>query len=131
MPKDLKSYVKTKRPLDDFSAAVIRLILTIPRGKVATYGQLAELAGHPGRSRQVGFILRTIVDADRVPWQRVIGATGRISFPRRNKNHKLQRKLLEREGVVFTGVRVDLEQYRWRRRVKTAGGRVQPRLFNY
>ena len=131
MAKDLTSYVKTKTSLDKFTATVIRLILSIPRGKVATYGQLAELARHPGRSRHVGFILRTIVDADRVPWQRVIGASGRISFPRRNVKHKQQRKLLEKEGVVFTGVRVDLDVYRWRRRPKTVRGRPQPRLFSY
>ena len=131
MAENLDPYLKRPGPVDDFTARVIRLILKIPRGKVATYGQLAELAGKPACSRQVGFILRTVVDADRVPWQRVIGSSGRISFPRRNIRRKLQRKLLEAEGVVFTGERVDLERYRWRRRPRTAKGRSQPRLFSY
>jgi methylated-DNA-protein-cysteine methyltransferase related protein len=128
--EDLSKFVKTKKPLDDFSRSVIGLILSVPRGKVVTYGQLAELAGKPHCSRQVGFILRNIVDADRVPWQRVIGAGGRIAFPKRNKNFKRQRQLLESEGVHFDGARLDLERYRWSGR-KGSKSRVLPRTYSW
>lgn len=127
---DLTKFVKTKKPLDDFSSSVIRLILSVPRGKVVTYGQLAELAGKPHCARQVGFILRNFIIADRVPWQRVIGAGGRIAFPKRNKNFKLQRKLLESEGIRFDGASLDLDRYRWSGR-KATKGRALPQTYSW
>ena len=66
---------------DPFCAAVRAAISTIPRGRVATYGQIAHLAGKPWGARQVSWILHSQSGKYRLPWQRVIGAAGRISLP--------------------------------------------------
>lgn len=87
----------------------------IPYGKVATYGQIAELSNLPRRARLVGYALfRVAPDAD-VPWHRVINAQGTISeSPFRQGNDYLQRSLLEAEGVEFSPAgKVDLRKYRW------------------
>ncbi|MFQ5512230.1 MAG: MGMT family protein [Candidatus Krumholzibacteriia bacterium] len=86
----------------------------IPRGRVATYGQVAALSGLAGHARQVGYALHALPGRSGVPWHRVINARGGIS-PRSASDHdELQRILLEAEGVVFeAGGRVPLERYRW------------------
>lgn len=86
------------------------VISRIPRGKVATYGQVALLAGLPGRARQVGYALSALADPS-VPWHRVINAKGEIS-PR--EGDELQRLRLEDEGVRFDSRgRISLARYRW------------------
>ncbi len=85
---------------EDIRKAVWR----IPRGKVASYGQVAAAAGHPGSARQVAWALRGS-DGAGLPWQRVIGSGGRILLPGEGGLH--QRLLLELEGVTFKGPRVD------------------------
>lgn len=89
--------------------AVIR---KIPRGQVATYGQVARIAGLPGHARQVGYALHALRGSTSVPWQRVINAAGRISL-RPLTGGISQRLLLEREGVEFAGDRVSLSRYGW------------------
>ncbi|MGG6238501.1 MGMT family protein [Nodosilinea sp. AN01ver1] len=96
---------------------IYAIVRQIPRGKVATYGQVAELAGLVGRPRLVGYALyRVDMTVPDVPWQRVINAKGEVSeSPRRNGSDYVQRAMLEDEGVVFDHRgRVDLSQYRWR-----------------
>jgi methylated-DNA-protein-cysteine methyltransferase-like protein len=119
----------TKRPFLDtpFAKKVLKIIRTIPKGKVATYGQIAALAGKPQCPRQVGMILR-FCETDTVPWQRVLGAGGRIAFPKKNKNFKLQRRLLEMEGVPFEGAQVNLEKCGWKKKPRRKRG--QPFLFS-
>ena len=87
----------------------------IPRGKVATYGQVALLAGLGRHARQVGYALHALPDGKKIPWHRVINAKGEISARSSGDHDDLQRVLLEEEGVVF-GLRgrVSLEKYRWR-----------------
>jgi methylated-DNA-protein-cysteine methyltransferase-like protein len=87
----------------------------IPEGRVATYGQVASLAGLPGRARQVGYALAALGDGSSVPWHRVINARGEVSSRSGGGPHALiQRTLLEEEGVAFDeGGRTDLERYRW------------------
>ena len=92
--------------------AVIR---RIPRGRVATYGQIARLAGYPGHARQVGYALFALAPSTTVPWQRVINAAGRISLKPLTGGIS-QRLLLEKEGVRFNGDRVPLTLYGWRSR---------------
>ena len=88
----------------------------IPRGRVATYGQIATLAGMPGRARQVGYALHALRSSTGVPWQRVINAAGGISLPTVDGG-LTQRLLLEREGIEFgAGDRVSLARYQWRPR---------------
>jgi methylated-DNA-protein-cysteine methyltransferase-like protein len=99
---------------DPFSAAVREWIVSIPAGKVATYGQIAHLAGKPWGARQVSWILHSQSEKYRLPWQRVIGADGRISLPP-GRGFAEQRRRLRGEGVaVDDRGRVDLDAYRWR-----------------
>jgi methylated-DNA-protein-cysteine methyltransferase-like protein len=86
-------------------AAFRRVILSIPKGKVATYGQVAEAAGYPRLHRAVARFLQA-APTDRLPWQRVIGAGGAIKL--RFQAAAEQRLRLRMEGVTFRGKRVDL-----------------------
>jgi methylated-DNA-protein-cysteine methyltransferase-like protein len=88
----------------------------IPRGRVSTYGQIAALAGFPGQARLVGYALNRLSD-DRVPWQRVINSQGRISPRADSEFGRIQRALLEAEGITFfANGRVSLERFGWRPR---------------
>src|SRR5574338_365732 len=80
---------------------IYAVVRRIPPGRVATYGQVAELAGIPGRARQVGYALHALPDSSAVPWQRVLNARGRVSLPPGSRSALEQRLLLEREGVHF------------------------------
>lgn len=95
-------------------AQVFAVVRRVPRGKVATYGQVAALAGFPRHARQVGYALSALhVDAP-VPWHRIVDAQGRISQRRTDTGGAMvQRMRLEAEGVVLVAGRVDLRAYRW------------------
>ena len=93
---------------------IYKTVKKIPRGKVATYGQIAELAGLEGHARQVGYALHNLPGASDVPWHRVINAKGEISPRSAGDSHELQRMLLEAEGVGFVGDRVELKRFRWK-----------------
>ena len=95
---------------------IYSVVQRIPSGCVATYGQIAGLAGFEGCARQVGYALSALADSSSVPWQRVVNAQGRIS-PRSGGSpfDAIQRIKLEREGVVFDEQgRISLERFRWR-----------------
>lgn len=97
-----------------FRLRVLRLVRRIPRGRVATYGQIAALAGHPGAARACGRVLRTTHDEPELPWQRVINSQGRVSTGGDAQRPLLQRTLLEAEGVVFSrSGRCALKRFRW------------------
>ena len=86
----------------------------IPEGRVATYGQVAALAGLAGNARQVGFALAALPEGTDLPWQRVINARGEVSLRRDLGRDGFQRHLLEEEGVVFGPAgRVDLARFGW------------------
>ena len=90
------------------------VVRRIPKGRVATYGQIAELAGLEGHARQVGYALHNLPEASHVPWHRVINARGEISPRSAGDSHELQRMLLEGEGVeIDPRGRIDLKQFRW------------------
>jgi methylated-DNA-protein-cysteine methyltransferase-like protein len=97
-----------------FRERVLALVRLIPPGRVATYGQLALLAGRPRSARQVGTVLRGLKDDDgEVPWQRVVNADGKLSTYKVGAG-ELQRALLEAEGVRFDrDGRCDLRRLRW------------------
>lgn len=96
-----------------FSQRVIELIRRIPRGRVATYGQLALLAGNPGGAKQVAMILHSSSEKEGLPWHRVINSRGSISL--KGRGSRIQRQLLEKEGVRFDeDERVDLDRFLWR-----------------
>ena len=93
------------------------VITRIPKGRVATYGQIADLAGIPGQPRRIGYALSALPTGSTVPWHRVINAQGKISVRPRSNAAKLQRRLLEQEGVVFDkAARIHLDRFRWRPR---------------
>ncbi len=93
---------------------VYRVVCRIPEGQVATYGQVAALAGMPRAARQVGWALSALGEEDDVPWHRVINAQGEISPRGGREIVDLQRALLESEGVDFNARgKVDLTRYRW------------------
>jgi methylated-DNA-protein-cysteine methyltransferase-like protein len=95
---------------DRIYAAVRR----IPRGRVASYGEVARAAGFPNAARQVGYALHALRDGADVPWHRVVNARGEIS-PRASGFELPQRRLLEREGVAFDARgRIDLAAFGWR-----------------
>ncbi len=97
-----------------FKQNVLTVLRQVPRGKVITYGEVALIAGFPGAARAVGTLLRGGAYGDDVPWQRVIGAGGRITTYRAGIGD-LQRQLLELEGVeVAPGGRIDLSRFGWR-----------------
>ena len=98
---------------DPFCAAVRSVIASSPAGKVATYGQIARLAGKPRGARQVSWVLHSQSDKYRLPWQRVVGARGRISLPL-HRGFFEQRCRLRQEGVqVDDRGGVDLGKFRW------------------
>jgi len=96
-----------------FAKAVIATILKIPRGRVATYGQMAALAGNARAARGVAWILHSSSDAARLPWQRVIGGRGRLSLPRGRGFAEQRRRLLIEGVAVDRSGRVDLEIFQW------------------
>ncbi|HZB27030.1 MAG TPA: MGMT family protein [Gemmatimonadales bacterium] len=92
------------------------VVRRIPRGHVATYGQVATLAGLAGHARQVGYALHALPDGTGVPWHRVVNASGRISVRAVPGAELVQQQLLEREGVRLDARgRVPLARVRWRR----------------
>jgi methylated-DNA-protein-cysteine methyltransferase-like protein len=89
------------------------VVRQIPRGRVATYGEVAHEAGFPGQARLVGYALHSIPSSSDIPWHRVINAQGRISFPRNSSSFKRQKKLLEGEGITFDDGRIDRARFSW------------------
>lgn len=97
-------------------AIIYDVVRQIPRGKVATYGQVAELAGLFGKPRVVGYALFRVAEpAEALPWHRVVNAKGEVSYSQvRNGSDYLQRELLEDEGIEFKpNGKLDLVRYRW------------------
>lgn len=96
---------------------VYATVRKIPRGKVATYGQIAALIGMPRHARHVGYALAALPENIKIPWHRVINAQGGISLRLRHwdsGSDTLQKILLEAEGVVFnTAGKIDLKRYQW------------------
>lgn len=100
---------------------IYRVISRIPRGRVASYGQIATLAGIDGHARQVGYALHNLPSGADVPWHRVVNARGEVSLRTTSDSHELQRMLLEAEGVRFNARgRVDMEKFRWNGRAPRA-----------
>jgi methylated-DNA-protein-cysteine methyltransferase related protein len=99
---------------------IYAIVRRIPKGHVATYGQVASLAGLAGHARQVGYALNALPDETAVPWHRVINASGRISRRSLPGGELVQQMLLEREGIRLDPLgRVPLARVGWRPRAKT------------
>lgn len=88
-------------------------VLQIPSGKVASYGQIADLAGLPGRARMVGKALGKAPEKMVLPWHRVLRSNGQLAFPSGSDALQRQKGLLQEEGVVVTNNRVAMKQWQW------------------
>jgi methylated-DNA-protein-cysteine methyltransferase-like protein len=102
---------------------IYSVVRRIPKGRVATYGQIASLAGLAGHARQVGYALHALPSGTHVPWHRVVNAAGKISTRATPGGELVQRILLEREGVWLDARgRVPLDRVRWQPSRRTTGG---------
>jgi methylated-DNA-protein-cysteine methyltransferase related protein len=100
-------------PYAPFTQRAVALIRSIPRGRVASYGQIADIAGSPNAARQVARVLHSLSRSQRLPWHRVINSRGMISLPR-GAGFETQRALLRSEGVAVTrDGAVDVRRHRW------------------
>jgi methylated-DNA-protein-cysteine methyltransferase-like protein len=108
--------LQTAQPQGDEAVeAICAVVRRIPLGWVATYGQVAAMAGLPRRARLVGRVLQRLDPVTKIPWHRVVNAKGEVSYSlSRNGGDALQRRLLEKEGIRFDGRnRLNLERCRW------------------
>ncbi len=97
----------------DFTDRVKHIIKEIPRGKVATYGQIAAFAGSPRAARQVVRILHSCSEKDKLPWQRVVNGRGMISL-KTGHGYEIQMSMLKKEGVKFSlDGSIDMSKYQW------------------
>jgi methylated-DNA-protein-cysteine methyltransferase-like protein len=97
--------------MNEFTDRTIRIIRSIPAGKIMTYGQIARLAGNPRGARQVVRILHTMSHIHHLPWHRVVNAKGKIAI-KDDESRFIQVALLEKEGVEFDGDgRISMKKY--------------------
>lgn len=91
---------------------VRKIIKKVPKGKVATYGQIAALSGNPRNARMIAGILHRYSEKENLPWHRIINSQGKISLGL-NDGYKIQKSLLESEGIVFKDKKIDLNKFQW------------------
>jgi methylated-DNA-protein-cysteine methyltransferase-like protein len=103
--------------MNDARNRIYAVVRKIPRGKVATYGQIAVLAGLKGHARQVGYALHDLPTGSSLPWHRVINAQGRVSQRAEPSYVGIQQRLLEAEGVeIGHGERISFKRFGWKPR---------------
>jgi len=109
--------INTKHAINPHYAQIWRTVQIIPQGKVASYGQVADLAGLPGRARLVGKALGKVPERGwqnkAVPWYRVINSQGKISFPLGSDYFEKQKYFLQEEQIVVIGNRIKLREFQW------------------
>ena len=99
---------------NELAQMILAVVSQIPKGKVASYGQIAKLAGLPKHARLVGRVLGQIEDRTAIPWHRVINSQGKMSTTQLTEHgDHLQQILLLSEGVVVINGRVNLKQFAW------------------
>ena len=106
---------KTSVSVEQAYPRIYAVVRRIPRGRVASYAQVAFEAGLPGRARMVGRALSEAGAAARLPWHRVINAQGRIALPASSPAYVEQMSRLVAEGVIFESGRVRFSRYGWKR----------------
>ncbi len=90
-----------------------QIVAAIPSGHVATYGQIARLAGYPNHARYVGSTLKNLPCDSRLPWHRVVNSKGQLAFEAGSQPWHKQKSKLEAEGIVFLGNRFSLKKFQW------------------
>ena len=104
----------SRKPSDELAHMILNVVCLIPAGQVATYGQVARLAGLPKHARLVGYVLKHLSAEHTVPWHRVINAQGKISLSKFNaQGENIQTVKLQKEGVPVIAGKVNLKQYQW------------------
>lgn len=110
---------KSDIKMTDFTKKVLSLVKKIPKGKVATYGQIAALAGKSHAARGVGWILNSCAKPYKLPWQRVINSKGKISFHKATSEYRNQKRFLKKEKIEFeTDDSINLDVYGWNKKAK-------------
>ncbi|HUN64796.1 MAG TPA: methylated-DNA--[protein]-cysteine S-methyltransferase [Bacteroidota bacterium] len=104
---------ETSRARKRLYRSIWEMVQEIPQGRVATYGQIAEMCGIPGHARLVGYALHNLPRGSDVPWHRVINAQGRISLGEMDGMNEEQMRLLRKEGVQFIRDAVDFRRFGW------------------
>ena len=97
----------------DKHTVIYTIIASIPKGCVASYGQVAALAGYPNNARLVGRLLKEMPKGSTIPWYRVVNSQGKISFPEGSDKYQEQRQKLLLEGVNFKNNKVNMRECRW------------------
>lgn len=117
--------------ISDFTKKVLKQIQSIPKGKVATYKQIAALAGKPQGSRGVSWILHSCSTTYKLPWHRVLNSQGQISFDKKSHNFRQQKRKLESEGIFLTSEgQLDLTLFQWKKRPSSPKKKInQPQMF--
>lgn len=101
-------------PSDELARQILQVVALIPYGKVASYGQIAKLAGLPKHARLVGYVLKHLDQATEIPWHRVINSQGKISLSKLDHcEENIQRLKLLEEGVMVIADKINLKQYQW------------------
>lgn len=104
----------SSRSSDELARQILQVVALIPYGKVASYGQIAKMAGLPKHARLVGYILKHLETDAEIPWYRVINSQGKISLSKLNdRGDKIQCLKLLEEGVMVIGDKINLKQYQW------------------
>ena len=95
------------------SRRICDTIAAVPPGTVASYGQIAEIAGIPRGARQVGYVLRRLPEGHRLPWHRIVRSSGQIALAPDSDGFREQRDRLRAEGVRVESGRIDMRRFRW------------------
>jgi len=110
-PNQCGIFVSMEKPGISLYEIIYKMVKKIPKGKVATYGQIARFCGFPEHVRLVGYALHHLKPDSGVPWHRVVNSRGTISLRKHTGAHERQKRLLEREGVKFKDDIIDLSKY--------------------
>ena len=109
---------------------IYEIVRQVPRGRVASYGQIAQIVGAGCDARMVGYAMAAIPEGSNVPWQRIVNREGKISLP--GRGGEIQRMRLEAEGVIFDARgRIDMKRFGWQGNEphQPESETVQPSLF--
>ena len=99
---------------DELARQILQVVALIPYGKVASYGQIAKLAGLPKHARLVGYVLKHLDQETEIPWHRVINSQGKISLSKLNdQGQNIQAQLLMAEGILVIGGKVKMKEFQW------------------
>ena len=104
----------SSRSTDELARQILQVVALIPYGKVASYGQIAKMAGLPKHARLVGYVLKHLDSEAEIPWHRVINSLGKISLSKLDdQGENIQRVKLLAEGIMVIGDKINLKQYQW------------------